>query len=180
VTVQRYRRKPRQEDREDQFAARYEPGQPLDDLRAVARMAGDEAEVIEAVFPSGKRLLLAWFLRYDDHHPAKPDYATVEAGNYLAFSSGGESLYETDDGDLRQFYDLAPDGERTAGTDYAALTGKFWLVIARSDGTEDRGYPAIKADGSWTYHVPAGVSLAGGSPVNPGDTVSGQIDLSDW
>jgi hypothetical protein len=109
VTVQRYRRKPRQEDREDQFAARYEPAQPLDDLRAVARMAGGEAEVTEVTFPSGKRVLLAWFMRYDDHHPAKPDYATVEAGNYLAFSPGTYSLYESDDGDWRQFYDLVTD-----------------------------------------------------------------------
>jgi hypothetical protein len=32
MTVQRYRRKPVKEtDREDQFAARYEPGKPLDD-----------------------------------------------------------------------------------------------------------------------------------------------------
>lgn len=112
MSVQRYRRKPRQEDREDQFAARYEPGKPLDDLRAVARMAGDEAEVIEVAFPSGKRVLLAWFMRYDDHHPCKVDYATVEAGNYLAFSSGGYSLYESDDADWRQFYDLMPGEER--------------------------------------------------------------------
>jgi hypothetical protein len=111
VTVQRYRRKPRQEDREDQFAARYEPARPLDDLRAVARMAGDEAEVTEVTFPSGKRVLLAWFMRYDDDHPAKQDYATVEAGNFLAFSSGNDSLYEADDGNWRQFYDLVPDGE---------------------------------------------------------------------
>ncbi len=75
-------------------------------------MAGDEAEVTEVAFPSGKRVLLAWFMRYDDHHPAEVDYATVEAGNYLAFSSGGYSLYESDDADLRQFYDLMPGEER--------------------------------------------------------------------
>lgn len=109
MTVERYRRKPVQEAGEDQFAARYEPAQPLDDLRAVARMAGDEAEVTEVTFPSGKRVLLAWFTRYDDHHPAKQDYATVEAGNYLAFSPGTYSLYESDDGDWRQFYDLVTE-----------------------------------------------------------------------
>jgi hypothetical protein len=114
MTVQRYRRKPRQEDREDQFAARYEPAQPLDDLRAVARMAGDDAEVTEVTFPSGKRVLLAWFTRYDDHHPARLDYVTVEAGNYLSFSSGGYSLYESDDADWRQFYDLVPAGDADA------------------------------------------------------------------
>jgi hypothetical protein len=111
VSVQRYRRKPVREVLEDQFAARYEPGQPLDDLTAVARMAGDEAEVCEVTFPSGKRVLLAWFMRYGDHHPPEPDYATVEAGNYLACSSWRESLYESDEADWEQFYDLVPDGE---------------------------------------------------------------------
>jgi hypothetical protein len=107
MSVQRYRRKPVKEtDREDQFAARYEPGKPPDDLIAVARMAGDEAEVAEVVFPSGKRVLLAWFMRCDDHHPARPDYATVEAGEYLAYSPGGYSLYESDEKNWGQFYDL--------------------------------------------------------------------------
>lgn len=109
MTVQRYRRKPVPGGNEDQFAARYEPAQPLDDLRAVARMAYDLAEVTEVTFPSGKRVLLAWFMRYDDHHPAKQDYATVEAGNYLAFSSGHYSLYESDEAEWRQFYDLVTE-----------------------------------------------------------------------
>jgi hypothetical protein len=106
VSVQRYRRKPEREDREEQVAARYEPGQPLDDLAAVARMAGDEAEIREVVFPSGKRLLLAWFLRYYDEHPAKPDYVTVEAGEYLAYSPGEGFLYDASEENWRQFYDL--------------------------------------------------------------------------
>lgn len=64
--------------------------------------------------------------------------------------------------------------------DYTAFTGQFWLSITRKDGTEDRGYPAIKADGSWTYYVPAGVYLVGVAAVDPGDTVSGKLDFSDW
>lgn len=105
MTVQRYRRKPVQEDREDQCAARYEPGCALGDLTAVARMAGDEAEVREVTFPSGKRVLLAWWLRYSDHHPAEPGYTEVEAGNYLAYSPGTGWLYESDDANWAQFYD---------------------------------------------------------------------------
>ena len=112
MTVQRFRRKPAREDREEQVAARYEPGQPLDDLAAVARMAGDEAEVREVVFPSGKRVLLAWFLRYYDEHPAKPGYVTVEAGGYLAYDDGEGFLYAAAEANWRQFYDLVPDGER--------------------------------------------------------------------
>ena len=107
MSVQRYRRKPVQNDREEQVAARYEPGQPLADLTAVARMAGDEAEIREVVFPSGKRVLLAWFLRYYDEHPAEPDYVTVEAGEYLAYSPAEGFLYEADEANWRQFYDLA-------------------------------------------------------------------------
>lgn len=107
MSVQRYTRKPEPRREEDQFAARYDPPCPLDDLRAVARMAGDEAEVAEAVFPSGKRVLVAWFMRYDDHHPARPDSVMVQPGDYLAWSSGTYSLYDADEANWRQFYDLA-------------------------------------------------------------------------
>lgn len=68
----------------------------------------------------------------------------------------------------------------SAGIDYLALTGQFWLVVTRKDGTEERGYPALKADGSWTYYVPAGVRLVGTARVQSGDTVWGKIDASQW
>lgn len=109
MTVQRYRRKPDPPRREDQFAARYEPGQPLDDLLAVARMAGSEAEVREVVFPSGKQVLLAWYMRVPDAHLPEPEYVTVEPGDYLAFSRSGWHLYDADDANWRQFYDLLPE-----------------------------------------------------------------------
>ena len=106
MSVQRYRRNPIPAGSEELLAARYEPGQSLDDLRAVALMSGDEAEVIEAVFPSGKRVALAWFMRYPGGQ-AEPATVTVEPGGYLAYSSRNYSLYATDDANLRQFYDLA-------------------------------------------------------------------------
>lgn len=109
MSIQRYTRKPEPDSREDQFAARYEPGRPLDDLRAVARMAGDEAEVTEVVFPSGKRVALAWFMRYDDNYPPRIDYVTVEPGAYLAYGEGYGHLYAADDRNWEQFYDLAED-----------------------------------------------------------------------
>jgi hypothetical protein len=68
----------------------------------------------------------------------------------------------------------------TPDVDYPALTGKFWVSITRNDGTEDRGYPAIAADGSWRYHVPAGIRLFGASAVTAGDVISGKIDISSW
>lgn len=66
------------------------------------------------------------------------------------------------------------------GIDYTALTGKFQISIVRTDGTEDIGYPAIAADGTWRYHVPAGVRLAGMKSVSAGDIVSGKLELSEW
>jgi len=69
-------------------------------------MAGDEAEVREVAFPSGKRVLLAWWLRYADHRPAEPGYATVDSGGYLAYSPGTGFLYEADESNWEQFYDL--------------------------------------------------------------------------
>jgi hypothetical protein len=104
VTVQRYRRKPAQEDREDQIAARYEPGQPLDDLRAVAREASD-AELAEVAFPSGT-VLAARFTRTYDDHPPRTEYVTVEPGRYLAFDPAEGFLYESGEASWRQFYDL--------------------------------------------------------------------------
>lgn len=102
--IQRYRRKPKQEDREDQVAARYEPGAPLDDLLAVARMADRNAELAEVAFPSGTVLLVRWTSIPDDHAP-EAEYEHVEAGHYLAYSPGNDFLYDTTDADWRQFYD---------------------------------------------------------------------------
>lgn len=110
MTIQRYRRKPVREDREDQFAARYEPGQPLDDLRAVARMADDRAELAEAAFPSGPVLVVRYERVYDDH-PPRTEYETVEPGHYLAFSPGHFFLYDTDEAEWQQFYDAPANRE---------------------------------------------------------------------
>ena len=107
MSVQQYRRKPQQPRNEEVFAARYESGQPLDDLLSVACMAGTEAEVTEVTFPSGRRILLAWHLDIPDDHPSKPRYVEVEPGDYLAYSRSNELLYDTDDDDLRHFYELA-------------------------------------------------------------------------
>jgi hypothetical protein len=55
------------------------------------------------------------------------------------------------------------------------------LVITLEDGTEGAVVPVVTEDGSaWTYLVPEGVSMVGGSPVHPGDTVSGKIEISPW
>jgi hypothetical protein len=110
MSIQRYRRKPKQEDREDQLAARYEPGAPLDDLLAVARMA--DGELAEVMFPSYGPVLVVRYRRSDDDHAPRIEYETVEAGHYLAYSPGNDFLYDTSDADWRQFYDLVPDGEQ--------------------------------------------------------------------
>ena len=111
MSIQRYRRKPDPGDREDQVAARYEPGMPLNDLLAVARKADADAELAEVVFPSGTVLLVRWE-RVPDDHPSEIEYETVEPGEYLAHSSGRDSLYGADEANWRQFYDLVPDGEQ--------------------------------------------------------------------
>jgi hypothetical protein len=104
MSIQRYRRKPERASREDQVAARYEPGGPLDDLLTVARMADRHAELAEAAFPSGAVLVV----RYERFHDDQIEYETVEPGKYLACSSGEGFLYDSDDADWRQFYDLVP------------------------------------------------------------------------
>lgn len=117
MTVQRYRRKPKQEDREDQFAARYEPGQALDDLAEVARMADDDAVLTEVSYRSGlfRNLkgpyLVVVYSRVPDEHAAEVVTELVKPGDYLAYSPGNEFLYDSDEAGWRQFYDLVPDGE---------------------------------------------------------------------
>jgi hypothetical protein len=106
--VQRWRRKPDQRDREDQIVARYEPGQPLDPLLYVARMADARAEMAEVPLPSGTVLLVRW-TRVPDDHPSETEYEVIKAAGYLAYSRDHGSLYDTDDGDLRQWYDVVPD-----------------------------------------------------------------------
>ena len=110
MPIQRYVRRPIPAGSEEELAARYTPGEPLDDLRTIARMIGAESEVAEVVFPSGKRVLLAWYMNYPETHPAEPDYVTVEAGEYLAFSTRSFHLYASDDANWQQFYDLVPEG----------------------------------------------------------------------
>jgi hypothetical protein len=114
VTIDRYRRKPKMVDREDQVATRYEPGGSLDDLLAVARMADRCAEMAEVMFPSYGPVLLVRWTRVPDDRPSEPEYEHVEAGHYLVYSPGGGFLYESDDADWRQFYDLVGGGSAAA------------------------------------------------------------------
>lgn len=100
--IRRYRRKPIPECEE--YAALYQPGQPLGDLTAVARMADPDAELAEA-FPSNPVLIIRYALMADDG-PPRTDYQVVEPGRYLAYSGGGGFLYGSDDADWEQFYDL--------------------------------------------------------------------------
>lgn len=112
MTVRRFRRKPDSDDRADQIAARYEPGQPADDLRAVARKADYNAELAEVTFPSGAQVLAVRWLQVPDDRPAKTRYEFVESGEFLAYSAVNDSLYCADEANWRQFYDEVPS---TAG-----------------------------------------------------------------
>lgn len=90
MTVQRYRRKPKQEDREDQYAARYEPGADLVDLMTVARMADSRAELAEVTIPFADRESAEAALREVEvfvravHDAGGEDYRPVVAGEVLA------------------------------------------------------------------------------------------------
>ena len=109
--VERFRRKPQAADREVQHAARYTPGAPLDDLLKVARMADAGAELAEVRFPGGRQVLLVAWMRIPDDHPAEIEYETVAPGGWLAYSSGIDFLYDTDDADWVQWYEQVPKGK---------------------------------------------------------------------
>lgn len=106
--VLRYRRKPRKRADEDGLTVtRYEPGKPLDRLAHVAQMSSSRAELAEVPLPSGTVLLV----RHTTWHADEPstDWEVIEAGDYLAYSHTNDSLFDTDEADLRQFYDLAEE-----------------------------------------------------------------------
>jgi hypothetical protein len=109
--IARFRKKPRPGDDDDQVAARYTPAGDLHALTEVARLADENAEVLEVRFPSGASVLLVRWLRFHDDHPAEIDYEVIEPGKWLAYSGGSFGfLYDATDGNWRQFYDKA-DGD---------------------------------------------------------------------
>jgi hypothetical protein len=105
MAVERYRRKPRSvQTHEDQYAARYNPGENKLDLWIVAKMCDRNAELIEVPFPSGP-ILLVRYLKYNDDHPSTIEYQAVEPGQYLAYSEGNDFLYDTDEKEWPRWYD---------------------------------------------------------------------------
>lgn len=103
--ILRYRRKPERPSSGDGMTVvRYEPGMPLDDLRAVAVMSDQRAELAEVPLPSGAVLLVRSTQLHGDRSAL--DWEVVVAGDYLAFSHSHGSLFSTDNRDLKQWYDL--------------------------------------------------------------------------
>lgn len=84
----------------EQVAARYAPGEPLDDLRAVAAREG--GTVYEVPF-GRSRILIAVWEDYSDSGSYSIRSEVVPAGHWLAHS--GSFLYESSDGNWREFYD---------------------------------------------------------------------------
>lgn len=103
MSIRHYRRKPRADDLSGCSVSRYEPGRPLSDLLAVARMADDQAEVAEVAFPSGRTALVVRWTDMFSEEP-EPEHAVIQAGFYLAYGESYGHLYDTDDADLEQFY----------------------------------------------------------------------------
>lgn len=77
----------------------------LGGLIAVAHMADPCAEVAPVPFAQGTVLLVRW---ENTDQAAGPEFETVQAGDYLAYSSEGGFLFDTDDANLRDFYDKVP------------------------------------------------------------------------
>jgi hypothetical protein len=75
---------------------------------------------------------------------------------------------------------MSREAYRAAIAAAVAEAGGVWLAITREDGTEGTVAAEINADSTGRCLVPEGVTMAGGSAVTPGDTVSGKIDISPW
>lgn len=100
---QRYRRKPETKARETICVAEYQPGQPLDDLAAVAALA--HGEVAECELPQAGLVLVARWVDYPDDHPATVRYEVVDRGEFLVFSEQYDNLTNDDAAGLAHWYE---------------------------------------------------------------------------
>jgi hypothetical protein len=105
MAIKHYQRKPNPKPEKGLIVARYEPRQPLDDLRKVARMADPAAEVAESALPGGTVLVV----RYINHDRDRPEveFEVVRGGQYLGYSETYGSLGETDEKELAYWYEPA-------------------------------------------------------------------------
>lgn len=104
MAIETYRRKPRPTSQDFVTAARYEPGQPLDDFTAVADKAmviGFAMAEVDMPAAGGTVLLVRWV---DTDHGAHEEFRTLTRGRYLA-TSPPVDLYVTDQADLDQWYE---------------------------------------------------------------------------
>jgi uncharacterized protein YndB with AHSA1/START domain len=90
--------------------AEYQPGQPLDDLAAVARLA--RGEVAECDLPTAGRVLVARWVDYPDEHPAQVQYTVVDRGEFLVYSERYDGLSTDDAGGLAHWYEPVPAEEK--------------------------------------------------------------------
>jgi hypothetical protein len=104
----RYRRKTTPPASETIDVAEYQPGQPLDDLAAVAARAS--GQVAECELPTAGRVLVARWVDYPDDHPATVQYEVVNRGEYLVFSERYDSLSTEDAAGLAHWYEPVKEG----------------------------------------------------------------------
>jgi hypothetical protein len=106
--VQRYRRKPEARTQATVDVAEYQPGQPLDDLAAVAALA--RGEVAECELPQAGLVLVARWVDYPDDHGAQVRYEVVDRGEFLVFSPEYDNLSSSGAGELAHWYEPVPEG----------------------------------------------------------------------
>jgi len=100
----RYRRKPEPPGGVIDIAE-YQPGQPLDDLEAVAAMA--RGQIAECELPAGTVLVVRW-VDYSDTYPAKVEFEVLDQGEYLVYSPDHDTL-ATFDAETLDRYEPVPD-----------------------------------------------------------------------
>jgi hypothetical protein len=81
------------------MAAVYRPGEPLDDLRRVARKADPDADVVEV---AEWGVLLVRHEEIPDHARSYIDYDVVQPGQLLIWSKRSYSLYVDDVADFER------------------------------------------------------------------------------
>jgi len=102
--VKRFRRKPEKTQERGLAAAQYVAGGPLDDLLAVAKMAGRGSVVAECALPDETVLVARW-VDVPDDRPSEVQYEVVRDGDWLYYSETYDRLGDDTTRGIEQFYD---------------------------------------------------------------------------
>lgn len=104
--IERFKRKPEPPRSDLIYAAKFDPAQPLDELRRVAARAHSgtgRPDLVVAQFPFGPVLIVRYRRRYGDGDSAN-EWEHVKAGDWLEYDERYSTLGDLTDAEIAHDY----------------------------------------------------------------------------